>query len=389
MENSPTTTTQCPHIMVVASYFYPKIGGLENYAYMLAKQLHTSGEYRVSIVTSNYESKGYKREVIDGMTVHRLPILFKISNTPINPFWYWWVKRIIAADKPDLVHLHSPVPYLPDIAAAAARGIPVVLTYHSGSMLKGSWPIDIIVGFYENVFLRMLFKRANAIITISQAFAKRTFPQFIDKMLFIPTGVDLGRFKKTPLPTGTEVVTFVGRIEHTSSWKGIEQLLQAFVTVHTHRPHATLEIVGGGDAVEHYRTRAQELGIAEVVDFPGPQLGQNLVDVYQRSKVVVLPSTSDAEAFSIVLVESMASGRPIIGTNIGGTPQVIEHGENGLLVPPKDPQKLAEAIEQVLSDEMLAIRLADCGALKAQAFSWDIQAKRYSNLFHDILKRVH
>jgi glycosyltransferase involved in cell wall biosynthesis len=374
-------------ITVIASYFYPKIGGLENYAYLLAKELHKSGEYKVSVITSNYDGNGYKREVIDGMAVHRLPIWFTISNTPINFLWYWRIKHIFAAEQTDIVHLHAPVPFMADVAARAAKDRPVVLTYHSGSMLKGTWPVDFIIGFYENRFLPALFRRANAIVAISQDFAKRKFPQFANKISFIPTGVDLKRFTKTPLLTQTETVTFVGRIEHSSSWKGIEQLLQAMVLVTKHRPQAVLELVGSGDAVEHYRIRARELGISSSVIFSGPQLGQNLVEAYKRTNVVVLPSVSDSEAFSVTLIEAMASGRPIIGTNIGGTPQVIEHGKNGLLVPPKNPEALAEAIEQVLSDGKLATRLADVGAAKAQGFAWEIQTKKYSDLFKMAFKK--
>jgi len=371
-------------ITVVSSYFYPKIGGLENYAYLLAKKLHESGKYKVSIITSHYDGKGYKQETIHGMTVHRLPIMLHVSNTPINPFWFSMIKRIYAVEQPDIVHLHSPVPYMADVAAYEAKGRDVVLTYHSGSMLKGKWPIDIIIGSYEKIILPMLFKRANAIVAVSQEFAKRTFPQFANKISFIPTGVDLARFKKTPLPSGIKTVTFVGRIEHSSSWKGIEPLLQAMAIVIKDHPHARLELVGGGDAIAHYEHRARELGIGGSVTFSGPLLGDALVDAYRRATMTVLPSTSDSEAFSIALIEAMASGRPIIGTNIGGTPQVIENGKNGLLVPPKDPEALAKAIEEVLTDGAFAARLADYGAAKAQNFSWDIQAKKYIDLFNTL-----
>ena len=318
------------------------------------------------------------------MAVHRLPIWLRVSNTPINPFWYGSVRKIFAADPPSIVHVHSPVPYLPDIAAAAAGAAPVVLTYHSGSMRKGKFLPDLLIGIYESVFLRMLFARADAIVAISQAFAKKTFPQFAHKMLFIPTGVNLSRFKNTPLPDADRI-TYVGRIEHSSSWKGIEQLLLAYREVVKERPKARLELVGGGDALEHYKNRAQELGIADSVDFSGPLLGQSLVDAYARATAVVLASTSDSEAFSVALVEAMASGRPIIGTNIGGTPQVIENEKNGLLVPPKDPHALASAILRVLSNREYAAALAQAGTRKVQDFSWEIQAKKYADLFHSLI----
>ncbi|HUC01830.1 MAG TPA: glycosyltransferase family 4 protein [Candidatus Paceibacterota bacterium] len=368
-------------ITVVASYFYPKIGGLENYAYLLAKNLNASGKYKMSVITSNYDGKGYRQDVIDGMTVHRLPIMFRISNTPINPFWPGMIKKIYDAEQPDIVHVHSPVPYMADVAEYEAQDRAVVLTYHSGSMLKGRWPIDIVIGFYEKIFLPMLFKRANIVVAVSQEFARRTFPQFNEKIHFIPTGVDLSRFKKTPLPDGTKTVTYVGRIEHSSSWKGIEPLLQAMALVIKDHPDVRLELVGGGDAIGHYRERADALGIGACATLTGPLLGNALVDAYKRATVVVLPSTSDSEAFSIALIEAMASGRPIIGTAIGGTPQVIENGKNGLLVPPKDPRALADAIEKVVMDKALATHLADHGATRAQNFSWDAQAMKYSDLF--------
>src|SRR5258708_2810163 len=131
--------TSLPSVTVVTSYFYPKIGGVENYSYLLAKNLHESGRYRVSIVTSHCDGTGYEKETIAGMTVHRLPAWFKISNTPINPLWFWQIRKIFSIESPDIVHIHSPVPYMADMAAWAAKDRPVVLTYHAGSLQKNSW----------------------------------------------------------------------------------------------------------------------------------------------------------------------------------------------------------------------------------------------------------
>jgi glycosyltransferase involved in cell wall biosynthesis len=117
----------------------------------------------------------------------------------------------------------------------------------------------------------------------------------------------------------------------------------------------------------------------------GPLVGVDLVRAYQRANVVVLPSTSDAEAFSIVLLEAMASGRPIIGSDIGGIPQAITSGHNGLLVPPNDPKALAHVIEQVLVDRNLASAFAAHGVEIAQHSTWDIQADKYAKLFATLL----
>ncbi len=372
-------------IVIVTPYFYPKIGGVENYVYNIARRLHQGGKYHVSIVTSNHETKGYREEIIDGMTVYRLPVWFKISNTPINLQWYGWMRRFFTVENPDIIWIHSPVPFMADIAMLAAKKTPIVFTYHSGNMLKGKWLLDIPIHFYESVLLRALFRRADTIVSYYPKFAQCELRQFSHKTYFIPPGVDRDQFKVTALPHRTEIVTFVGRIEHNSDWKGVEQLLQAMALVIKQRPRAQLELVGGGDAIEHYRLQAEKLGIGQSVFFIGPKTGQDLAEAYKKASLVVLPSTSDSESFGIVLIEAMASGRPVIGSDIGGIPSVIDHEKNGLLVPPKNPKALAEAIERILGDRVLAVRLANFGEAKAQNFRWENQTKKYVNLFKTII----
>jgi glycosyltransferase involved in cell wall biosynthesis len=380
---SPSAT---PHLIVVASYFYPKIGGLETIAYTTARMLQDSGAYTVSVITSNYDGKGYRKDTINGMTVHRLPIGFKLSNTPINLGWGKMIRKIFIDEKPDLVHTHSPVPFMADVAVAVAHrmSIPTVVTYHSGSMKKGSFLLDLIIGAYEGYFLRKLFEMASAIVAVSKNFIPVVFPQFMSKTSFIPTGVDLERFKKTPVPEN-EIVAYVGRVELSSVWKGIDQLLKAMAIVAGHRPAARLEIIGGGDALDLYKQQAADLGIADIVLTPGPQYGADLVRAFENMRVMVLPSVSDSEAFSVSLVEAMASGRPVIGTNIGGTPGVIDNEKTGLIVAPKDPEALAQAIERILSDHEFAAALGKAGAEKAQDFSWEIQTAKYKAIYSSLL----
>lgn len=375
-----------PLITVVSSYFYPKIGGLENYAYNIAKKLNQSGNYRVNVITSNYESRGYKQDIIDGMTVHRLPTWGKVSNTPVNFLWYWWIRRIFKSDEPSIINVHSPVPFMADIAVLASNNKPVVLTYHSGSMLKNKWPIDIIIWLYEHTFLKLLFQKATYIVAYSPIFIERSLKKFADKTNFIAPGVDLEQFKATQLSTTNKIVTFVGRIEKNSSWKGIQQLLEALVLVVAKYPEARLELVGEGDAVEYYSLQAKKLGISNNVVFCGPQIGEGLVDAYKRSSVLVLPSLTDSESFGIVLIEAMASGRPVIGSKIGGIPYVIDDEKNGLLVPPNKPDVLAEAITRILVDRALAKKFAEAGRMKVEKqYSWDTQVNKYKELFAKML----
>ncbi len=377
-----------PNLTVVSSYFYPKIGGLETIAYTTAKMLHNTGKYNVSIITTNYDGNGYKKEVIDGMNVYRLPIWFKFSNSPINFMWYFEIKKIFTLEKTDIVHTHSPVPFMADVAVQVAHkmNIPTVTTYHSGSMKKGSVLIDLLISIYEKFFLRKMFKTATRVVTVHKAFMKNNYPEVDFKTSFIPTGVDLNRFQKTPIDTTKKIATFIGRIEMSSMWKGIDQLIPAMALVIKKIPDAQLKLVGGGDALEYYKNMAKEYGVGDNVIIAGPKYANELVDVYKDTNLVVLPSTSDSEAFSVTLVESMASGRPIIGTNIGGTPQVIINEKNGLLIEPKNPVALADAIVKILSNPQYAQTLGDNGSEISKDFSWNTQVAKYDELFRKILK---
>ncbi len=376
-------------IMIAVPRFYPKIGGVENYAYNLARRLYEQGDYDVSIVTSNPDADANKYICadLDGMRVHYLPVLFTLSNTPMHPLWFFRIKKIIKEERPDIINVHSPVPFMADMATWAAGKTPVVVTYHSGSMIKNQWLLDSIIYVYENIFLNLLFRRVSAIVAVSYNFIHGPWgKKFAEKTMLIRPGVDTSYFSSTPLPDA-KVVTYVGRVEHNSSWKGIEQLLQAMVIVVSRHPDARLTIVGSGDAVEHYEKRAQELGIEHAVTMCGAKAGRDLIDAYERSRVVVLPSISEAEQSSVVLIEAMASGRPVIGTRIGGTPYIINEEENGLLVAPRDPEALALAIERILTDNTLAQNLAQGALRSARKVDWQIQVEQYETLFASLIRQ--
>lgn len=374
-----------PHLTVVSPYFYPKIGGLENIAYNVARKLHANGEYKVSVITSNHESATYVKDIVNGMVVHRLPIEITLSNTPVNFFWYWQIKKIFRTEQPQLIHVHSPVPFIADVAALAAGNIPVVLTYHSGSMVKNKWPVDFFILLYERIFLRILFRKVKAIVAYSPEFIERELSAFAYKTTVIPPGVYSGEFPVSPLDTDKKIVTFVGRIGHHTRWKGTPELLKAIQLLSPKYPDLELRLVGDGDAIDYYRQMSINLGISSCVTFCGAKRGVDLAEEYKRTNVFVLPSTSNAESFGIVLLEAMASGRPVIGSNIGGIPQLIESGVNGLLVPPGDSKALADAIEKILTNPQLAEKFAAQSLEKSKNFTWEVQIEKYRNLFRKTL----
>lgn len=377
-------------ILLVAPYFYPKIGGMEKYSYNIAKRFKSQGGYEVSVITSNYESSSYRQDSVEGMKIHRLPIMFKFSNTPINLCWYWWIKKIIDAERPDIIHAHASVPYMADVASLFSKKIPFVLTYHSGSMLKQKWPIDFMIWVYEKFFLRVLLGRADVVVAVSQSFLNcKLGKAFAFKTELINPGVDNAQYSARSSEPSQKIVSFVGRVERSSDWKGINYLLEAMALVVKIYPDARLEIVGGGDAIEDYRNQAQKLGIEDKVDFLGFKTGTELLNAYGRSSVVVLPSVTKAESFGMVLLEAMASGCPVIGSDIGGIPYLIENEKNGLLVLPRNPEKLAQAITRIFDDKALVENMVRGGLVTAQNLDWQKNKDDYARIFSSLLKKKH
>lgn len=378
-------------VLLVAPYFYPKIGGMEKYALNVAQGLKETHGWEVVVVTSNHEETGYKVDTVHGIKVYRLPYWFKLSNTPINPLWFFQIGNIIKKEKPDIINGHSPVPFIADVALYESQDIPYVMTYHAGSMLKHSYPIDFLIEFYESVILNACFKKAKAIISYSQEFIKTYLAPYKNKVVEIPPGIDTKEFvpatKNSPSKRPPKIL-FVGRIEKTSEWKGIDYLLKAVQIVKKTYPEIELELIGPGDAIEKYQAMAAELGIGDHTSFPGGMTGEPLIKEYHNADMLVLPSTTNAESFGIVLLEAMACGLPVIGSKIGGIVRLIENNVNGLLVEPKNETALAKAILKVLGDKAIAKKMGAAGRKKAeQDYEWAHQIEKYNTLFEDILRQ--
>ncbi|MFI9802993.1 glycosyltransferase family 4 protein [Streptomyces sp. NPDC052301] len=367
-------------VAVVAPYFPPKIGGVENYAARVAAAVAADPDLRSVVITSNTAGRRSDVSVEDGVPVVRLGTWARLSNTPLSPLWplqlRWWLRRL----RVGVLNTHSPVPGLPDLAVALAGGRPAVVTYHSGSMVKGEPGADRIIRRYENHVLPRVFGRARALVAVSPVSLAAHRPGALQ----ITPGVDTDRFTPGGPPPSQRPrhVVYLGRMDRTSSWKGVDVLLEAVARL---PGDVALTLVGGGDAVADHRAHAERLGVAERVRTPGQLIGDDLVTVLQQAAAVVLPSRTEAESFGMVLIEAMACGTPVVGSDVGGIPHVIEPGVNGLLAPPGDAAALAEALRTLLDDGGLADRLGAAGRRTAvERYAWPTLTDRYVRLFKQL-----
>jgi glycosyltransferase involved in cell wall biosynthesis len=168
-------------------------------------------------------------------------------------------------------------------------------------------------------------------------------------------------------PAGTPLLLFAGRLV---TFKGIDHLLDALVLLND-RPQPHLLLIGDGPHQASLMQRAAALGLRDRVTFAGPQPHAELPHYYAIADAFVVPSIAH-ETFSIASCEAMSCQRPVIGTRVGGLPEVVRDGETGYLVPPGDAAALADRIGALLADPALRVRMGAAGrAWTLEMFTWD------------------
>ena len=349
-------------VAVVAPHYHPRIGGLEKYAQKVVQALHDSPRHEVVVLCTN-ESHRTVVESQGGVTVVRLPTLLTLSNTPLHPLWPILLRRLFRRLSIDVIHAHAPVPGFADVATFVAGRRPVALTYHTGSLLKGVRWLDIFLSLYEKHLLPRVFNRCAALGAVSPV--SKCYET--GRAVLLPPGVDTTAFSPAPdRQRRDSTVLYVGRIDRTWRLKGLDVLFRAMALLRFEMPEVRLNMVGTGDAVPLLQRLARQLGIDDIVRWSGALDGRELVEEFRRAGVVVLPSTTESESFGMVLIEAMACGRPVIGSDVGGIPFVIRPKIDGLLVPPGDPKALADACLSVLLDPELAEKLGTEGRRRAE-----------------------
>ncbi len=345
------------HILAVTPYYEPEGGGLERYAHAILSRLAAQG-HTVQTIASSRTPAG--QDLLDGVEVDRRPSRFHLGNAPIDPGLPGRIRAAIRARRPDVIIGHAPVPFPAEVACREARraGIPFVLTYHAGR-LRGSSPmLDVAASLARVTVERRMFDQSAGLIAVSPFVRDNALVGHRRRVHVIPPGVDAAAFSPGHDATGQEIL-FVGPLSRAYRWKGADVLVDAFQQVRKTWPHARLHLVGQGDRVGHFRSLAQASGGA--IRISGRLDDDGLIAAYRAAAMVVLPSTTDAEAFGMVLAEANACGRPVIGSRIGGIPDFIEDGHNGRLVAPGDVQALAGAIGGLLQDVHTAQAMGQAG----------------------------
>jgi len=367
------------------------VGGVERHVYYISRELSKRG-HDITIVTAR-SPKHEELSEIEGVNIYRIPIGLRIYNSHI-PF------RILVhlnPDQYDVIHAHTPVPAIADLAALrnVAKKCPFVLTYHN-DITKGGIFGSIISTIYNKTVGKFLLQHSDIIISTTKTYAvnSKQLSKYLQKIKVIPNGVDDKVFnpkldgsrvrEKYGLKEDCKIVLFVGRLDY---YKGCEYLVQAFSIVVKRIKNVHLKLVGSGPLEGRLRKIANESNIADDISFAGYVKDEDLPYYYAACDVFVLPSISPYEGFGIVQLEAMACEKPVITTTLPGVREVDLKGVATVHVPPKNKQKLAEAIIKVLKDDDLATRLAENGRkLVIKKYSWSKVAKAIEQVYLEVVR---
>ena len=230
--------------------------------------------------------------------------------------------------------------------------------------------------------LRATIRGATRVVACSEALARQTaevFPSAADRVTWVHNALgEPAAVRDTAARCAT--APFVLCVCRAVSKKGIDTLLHAFVHTASEFPHLSLVIIGDGPLLEENRSLAQRLGIAHRVQFKGDIPRQDVSRFFAECEVLVLPSR--VEPFGLVLLEAACYNKAIVATRVGGIPEIITNGVNGLLVEPDDPEAMATQIVTVLRDRPLAARLGGQARETLLArFLWKERIKDYIGVY--------
>lgn len=374
---------------MINTFYPPWRGGAETYVKNLAENLARMG-HEVRVVAA-HQPMSPGEYFQNGVLVKRLKSVGMFYGVPIIPELLQYLVSIDA----DLIHVNFPNPFNATIGALASiiKKIPAVLTWHndlpSVTKLAGS-----IVRIHDDLAAPIYLKYYDSIITTSNIYHKKSkmLHKFQNKTRTIFNGVDCKRFnpdvyaddiKNDLKMKDSKVVLFVAALTKWHRYKGLDILIEAFRLIHD--KDVKLLVVGGGDLKSEYEAYTKSVNLTDKVVFVGEVSDDLLPKYYSIADMLVLPSKDRSEGFGLTILEANASGKPVIGSNIGGIPGILTDNDNGILIPPNNPTLLADAICRLSNDDKLRARMGERGRQIAIMHDWSRVAVETEKIYFELL----
>lgn len=355
------------------------MGGIEKHVCDISEALVEQGWKVTALVCADDHS--FADEMNHGVRVIRMPRLMTILSQPIT---WGYVRTLLQLDA-DLVHCHVPFPLGWLAVRRLPKHIPVVCTWHS----------DIVRQRFLMPFLHRLeqqfLRRCNKIVVTSPEYLQSSNPlnNHQERCEVIPLTLPPNqtiseteiqtKLKKLQILFPQKTVLYVGRLV---GYKGLLYLVQAMRNV-----DAQLIIAGDGPLRTKLTTLVEIAGLQHKIHFLGFIDEPTKLALYRLANVFVLPSIQRSEAFGYVLLEAMSQGCPVISTDMPtGVRWVNQHEQTGLVVPPKDANSLAEAINRMLHNDSLREQCSKNAMQRAQNdFQFDDWLEKLESIYCGLL----
>lgn len=362
----------------------------------------------VILLTAGLDSEQYESHLVSGVeapeegNMHALadekgikPFIIPSLGRELNPLYdlktFWQLFRLIRKEKPDIVHTHTAKAGTVGRLAAWLAGVPVIVHTFHGHVLHGYFsPVKSV--FFQWVE-RFLAKRCNTIIAVSESCRDDLLKYKIsspEHIITIPLGLELNRFSEQPdhvrtavrqelsIPNGAFTVGMVARMVPI---KRHEDLFQAIAKVLESYPDTYFVNAGDGELKPHLLELAEELQITHRCLFPG--FCDDQERLYQAFDATVL--TSANEGLPVAVIESLAAGKTVIATRVGGVPELIEDNRTGYIVEPGDIDSIADGLIKAISHPA---KTAEMGRLAQEETIRKYSSQRLFNDIQNLYQRL-
>jgi glycosyltransferase involved in cell wall biosynthesis len=288
------------------------------------------------------------------------------------------LRRILNEITPDVLHAHY----------ASGYGTLARLCGYK-PLLLSVWGSDVYdfpeESRLKEYILRKNLASANRISSTSRCMKKQT-EKYISSTMdieVIPFGVDIGLFR--PDPNRDNDIINIGMLKRMAPKYGPSYLLEAFSLIYNKYPNSRLILVGGGQQEGELKQLAYKLGIIESCKFVGSIAHKEVPKWLNKFDIYCAPSI--LESFGVAVIEASACGLPVIVSRVGGLPEVVQEGQTGLIVPPKDVNALAQAMDTLINNKKLRMDMGRAGIeFVRQNYDWEYCVDKMEQLYNQMVE---
>lgn len=374
-----------------SNYIY---GGSVLATYYLVNEIIKLG-HQVKVFTSSYNSRD-DIEKYYNFDIYRYGSQINILSSNLSlglfhkPFEY----------DNEVIHQSFDMPPGPfaGLRYAKKKNIPLIITYHGdweeryGNMFR-----RFGVKFCNKLITEKILSYATFIISPSKLYAESSkfLSDYKEKTKVIPNGINLDEFETSyskeecrdiiNLPNDKNILIYFGYL---SPYKSPDVLLKSFVKILEHEPDTLLLYAGNGEMMDNLKSLSKNLKIEKNVKFAGFIEKDKRIYYYKSSDIFCLPSSMSTECYPLAILEAMASNVPVVASEIGGIPDIIQNNVNGLLVPPKNQEKLEETLIYLLKNSKVRDRLSKNALKGIKKYSWENIAKQTNELYNELGEKL-